>query len=78
MTKKYLKLINDFANDQTLAKDINVEITEYCKSFKPKEGVAGAKYEDANLLSDIIMGAENLLYYLERNGYEIVKRKRRK
>ena len=73
MDKKYLKLLNEFANDHVLATDIQVEISEHHKSFKPRHANSYAKYEDANLLSAIIMGAENLCYYLSRNNYKIVR-----
>ena len=76
MEKKYLKLLNDFANDHVLATDIQVEIGEYHKTFKPRMENSYARYEDANLLGSIIMGAENLCWYLSRNGYEIIKKRK--
>lgn len=75
MKKESLKILNDFANSHTLASNIKVEIGPYNKSFKPRKAHSFAKYEDANLLSSIICGAENFLYFLERNGYNITKRK---
>ena len=74
MDKNHLKLLNKFAQTHTLAEHIKVDITEYCKSFKPKYETSYAKYEDCNLLSDIIRGAESFLYFLERNNY-IIKKK---
>ena len=76
MEKKFLKILNDFANDHVLATHIEVEIGEYTKSFKPRLPNSYAKYEDANLLGSIIMGAENLCWYLSRNGYNIVKKRK--
>jgi hypothetical protein len=76
MKKENLKILNDFSNDHVLATHIKVEISDYNKSFKPRQSNGAAKYEDANLLSSIICGAENLVYYLERNGYKIIKVKK--
>jgi hypothetical protein len=73
MNKTNLKLINEFANDHTLAEHIEVTITDNHKSFKPRYPVSVAKYEDANLLASLIAGAESFCYFLERNGYKIRK-----
>ena len=74
MDKKLLKLLNEFANSHSLATSIEVTIGDYNKSFKPREGFSGARYEEANLLSSIIVGAENFCYFLERSGYVVNKR----
>ncbi len=66
----HLKLLNDFANQLTLAKDIEVQCSEYSKSFKPRDGMR-AKYEDSIALSSIVNGAEQFLYYLERKGIKV-------
>lgn len=66
----HLKLLNDFANQLTLAKDIKVVCGHHVKSFKPRDGME-AKYEDAILLSSVIHGAEMFLYYLERKGIKV-------
>jgi hypothetical protein len=76
MDEKYLKLLNEFANEHVLATDIEVEISVHHKSFKPRFQGSYAKYEDANLLSSIIVGAENFCYYLQRNGFIIKKGKK--
>jgi hypothetical protein len=78
MDKKYLKLLNEFANSHVLATDIKVEISEHHKSFKPREVLSYAKYEDANLLASILTGAESFCYYLSREGYGINKHKSNK
>jgi len=67
----HLKILNDFANQHTLAEHIDVVIHEHHKSFKPKDSHYGARYEDANLLASIIAGAESFIYYLERKGIKI-------
>ena len=72
MEEKFLKLLNEFANDHVLATHIKVEISTHHKSFQPRAFDSYAKYEDANLLSAIIMGAENFCWYLMRNNYDIV------
>ncbi len=84
MRKKHLKneddkrmeLLEEFANAHTLAHDIRVTITTNSKSFQPRFKQSYAKYEDANLLSSIIMGAESFLYWLSRSGYEVKLDKR--
>ena len=71
--KKMLKLLNEFANDHVLATEIEVDIGHYSKSFKPRPGYSGCRYEDANLLASIICGAENLCWFMLRNGYKVVR-----
>ncbi len=70
------KLLEKFINDSPLAKKIQVTVTAHNKSFKPRYEGATAHYEDANLLSSILMGAENLCYWLRRNNYKITKGKK--
>jgi hypothetical protein len=70
-----MKILNEFANDHVCATHIKVDISHHHKSFKPRN-CEGAKYEDCNLLSSIIMGAESFMMYLARNGYEIKKVKK--
>jgi len=76
MEKKLLKLLNEFANDDVLATDIEVSISEHHKSFTPRIPNSYAKYEDANLLASVITGAERFCYFLCRNNYKIVKGKK--
>ena len=71
MKTEYLKLLNEFANSHSLSTNIEVNITDHHKSFKPRFEGADARYEEANLLSSIIVGAENFCYFLQRNGYTI-------
>ena len=52
--EKDMELLNKFANDHVCATHIQVDISHHHKSFKPRNN-EGAKYEDCNLLSDIIM-----------------------
>lgn len=76
MNKQNLKLLNDFANTSVLSTHIRVDITEYCKSYKPREVNSSAYYEDCILLAEMVSGAEHFLYFLERNRYEIKKKKK--
>jgi len=77
MTEKNLKLINDFANSTSVAKGGNILITEHGTHFTPLDSKKGGmKYEDCNLLHDLIRGAEQFIYYLERNSYDIKKQKK--
>ena len=76
MEARFLGLLNAFANDHVLATNIKVEISEHHKSFTPRYVHSNARYEDANLLASVIAGAENLCWYLSRNGYEIKKKRK--
>jgi hypothetical protein len=69
--KQQDELLEKFINDSPLAKEIKVTVTAHHKSFKPRYKGADAHYEDCNLLSSILMGAENLCYWLRRNNYKI-------
>lgn len=75
MNKKNLKILNKFANNTCVAKggEINVTISDGCTSYKPYGDTNGMKLEDTNLLSDLIQGATHLIFFLEREGYTIVK-----
>jgi hypothetical protein len=78
MNKKHLNLVNIFADTHSLADQIRVVITEHNVSMTPRYDGSYAKYEDANLLSSIIQGAESFIYFLERNNYKIVAEKGKK
>ena len=64
--KKMHKLLEQYANDIPLAKDIKVDISRFRKSFVPKDEEVGARYEDVILLSQLIQGAEHFLYWARR------------
>lgn len=59
------KEIEQFANDHTLSKDIVVTISQGSTSMEAIND-AGAKYDDAVLLSHIINGAESYLMWKRR------------
>ncbi len=71
-------LLTKFANDNALARDIDVSITNFNKSFTAKKILQnkGANYEEVIMLSGIINGAENFLYWLRRNNYVIIAPKK--
>jgi len=73
--KQRLKILNEFANDLSVVKggNIKVTITDHQTSFTPKDGIMGMKYEDGEFLSNILMGASHLLFYLARKGYMVKK-----
>lgn len=73
--KEQNELLEKFGNDNTLAKDINVSITEFNKSFTAKKILEGkgANYDECIMLSGLIEGAESFCYWLRRNNYEIRK-----
>lgn len=72
--KTQCKILEKFINDSCLAKHIEVKVNYNHKSFKPRMEGSAAHYEDANLLSAILMGAENFCYWLRRNGYKLNKK----
>ena len=73
--KQQNTMLEKFINDSPLAKEIRVIVTQYNKSFKPRYDGAKAYYGDCNMLSSILMGAENFCYWLRRNGYVIKRQK---
>jgi hypothetical protein len=75
MSPKNLKLLNEFVNDHSLCKGggITCTITEHGCEMTHSWDDGSFKCEDSNMLHDIIRGAEQLIWYLERNGYEIRK-----
>jgi len=73
--KEMYDLLEKFINDSPMAEHIKVEITGHSQSYKPKYEGAPAHYEDAKLLSSILMGAEHLMFWLRRNKYEIRRKK---
>jgi hypothetical protein len=76
MTSKEMnKLLTRFANDSVLATHIDVDIGEHYHSYKAKLGHS-AYYGDCNELVNRVHGAQDLLWWLERNNYKIVKRRR--
>jgi hypothetical protein len=74
--EKRMEMLEEFANDHALAKDIEVIITSNSKSFTPRYPESYAKYEEANLLASLITGAESFLYWMSRKGYEVKRVKR--
>jgi hypothetical protein len=72
--REMYQILEDFANSHTLARDLEVEITEHCKRFTALPDTP-AKYEDVVLLSDIVRGAEHFMMWLRREGKaRLVKR----
>lgn len=72
------KLLTDFANDLTIARDIKVVVSPYHKSFKPRSANIPARYEDANMIASLLTGAESFLNYLHREKYFIVHKRANK
>ena len=74
---KQNEILEKFINDSPVATNIKVSVSSYYKSFKPRNPFDNkAYYEDCNMLSSILMGAENFCYWLRRNGYEIKRKKK--
>lgn len=77
MNEKNLELINEYVNSLSVVKGGNMLITEYGTHFvpfNPSEG--GMKYEDCEYVHTCVNGARDFLYFLERNGYDIKRKKK--
>ncbi len=81
LNKDYFKisrqLVEDFANDSSVAigGNIKVTLTDYSTKLQPKVGYKTVKPEDCTYLDELITGALHLTYWLERNGMKIIKKK---
>ena len=71
---QYYTLLEQFANDHSIAKGGNIEvsITPMGEHFKPIGRIDGMKYEDVNYLKDQIDGASSFIFWLRRNNFKIV------
>lgn len=74
--ERHAQLVQDFANEHSIAKGggIIVNHSMHHTSYKPVGD--GMKYEDVNYLKSQIDGANSFLFWLRRNGHEIVRRKK--
>ena len=70
--KKMYDLLQQFANDSVYAERIEVMVTQYSISMKPKPG-EHAYYNEANALNEMIRGAQSFLWWARRNGYSVTK-----
>ena len=67
--KQMYKELERFANDCTVARDIEVSVCSGHTSFKPRPHCDGFKYEDAEYLNRLIDGATAYLFWKRRiNG----------
>lgn len=67
MTDKQLnKTLEKFANDHPLAQHIKVEIQSGHHSYTPRDAESPAFYEHCELLSQLVRGAEQFLYWHRR------------
>ena len=66
--EKMYKILEDFANSHTLARDIVVSMNGYSTSFKPRFPADSFKHEDSELLSEIVRGATHFMMWLRREG----------
>ena len=75
--KERCRMLETFANQHSIAKGggIHVTYTEFSTGFNPTPEHDGFHFEDSEYLRQILMGASQFLYYLERKGFEIKKRK---
>jgi len=78
--KKRLAIINEFISSLSIIKDSNIKVTmnDHCTSYEPKEPPRGMKFEDCEWLTRTIDGAEQFLFFLARNNYDIIKSRKEK
>jgi hypothetical protein len=62
------KILEDFANGQTVARDIEVRIYSGHTSYTPRFPATSFKHEDAEYLSELVRGATNFMFWLRREG----------
>ena len=62
------KILEDFANFHTLARDIVVSMNGHSTSFKPRFPAESFRYEDSQLLGEIVRGATHFMMWLRREG----------
>jgi hypothetical protein len=60
------QILQDFANQHTLARDVFVTVSPVSKGMTAKDKSIGANYDDANLLMELIKGAEAFLFWARR------------
>ena len=72
--EKMYELLTKFANDHTLARDIDVEISSHCTKYTAKNDNQGARYDDVTFLSSLVSGATSFLWWCERHKYKVVKK----
>ena len=74
------ELLEAFANGQSVTKGGNIKVTvdRFSTHLQPKEGYSGFKIEDCIFLNELMMGANNFMYWLRREGYKIIKPKVKK
>ena len=75
--KQINALLNEFANNTSVATggEICVNISTGDSSYTPKNKDSYMKFEDCNMLHDLIGGATQFLYFLERAGYKVIKKR---
>ncbi len=69
--KKMYKLLERFANEHALAVGVKIGIYPHGTSFRAIDKIKGSKYEDINLLSDLIRGAESFLLWARRKRVKL-------
>ena len=78
--KNRLKILQSFVNDLSITEGSGLIVTlgEHHTSIKSAdcEGYVSprSRYEDAVTISNLLQGAEQLMYWIERNGYKLVRR----
>ena len=76
--EKRLQLINEFIASLSVVEGGNIKVTktDHSTHYEPKEVPNGMKFEDCEYLTRTLDGAEQFLWFLARNNYDIVKSKK--
>jgi hypothetical protein len=66
--EQHRELLRKFIQQHPLCRDIEVAINPYGHGFSPKGDLEGFHIEDAQLLSEIIRGADHFIYWMRREN----------
>ena len=71
--RKMYQLLERFANEHTLGKDIKTVFSPNSHSFTPRKDFKGdaMKYEDVVLLAEFVRGAEHFLLWARRKKVKL-------
>jgi hypothetical protein len=73
--EKHAQLVQDFANEHSIAMGGGIIVNHSTVNTSYKPVGDGMKYEDVNYLKSQMDGASSFLFWLRRNGYDIVQKK---
>ena len=72
------EILEQFANQHTLARDIEVKMSSFSTHFSPRFPAVSFKHEDSDLLGEILRGAMHLMMWARRNNVVRLKKIQRR